>query len=77
MVKFNPAQDVSKDKAIKGAKTKKRKRKGSEKVEETTGAGDEGNEKKTKRLAPNFFVAVQVSNPQVWPNHSQKSAYSN
>ncbi|XP_033645025.1 uncharacterized protein LOC117304596 isoform X2 [Asterias rubens] len=60
------AQDASKG-ALKGAKTKKRKRKGSEKVEESTtaGAGDEGNERKTKRLAPNFFVAVQVSNPQI------------
>ena len=66
MTLFHPAQDASKG-ALKGAKTKKRKRKGSEKVEESTtaGAGDEGNERKTKRLAPNFFVAVQVSNPQV------------
>ncbi|XP_022091176.1 uncharacterized protein LOC110979566 isoform X1 [Acanthaster planci] len=60
------AQDASKDRSLKGVKVKKRKRKGSEKVEESlAGGGDEGSEKKTKRLAPNFFVAVQVSNPQI------------
>ncbi|XP_038057749.1 uncharacterized protein LOC119729235 isoform X2 [Patiria miniata] len=60
------AQDASKDRSLKGLKAKKRKRKGTEKVEESSAAaGDEGSERKTKRLAPNFFVAVQVSNPQI------------
>ncbi|XP_071964298.1 uncharacterized protein [Antedon mediterranea] len=56
------ADDNGLGKKAKAKKAKKRKRKGGEKGCEAT-ENDDGN--KNKKVAPNFFVAVQVSNPKI------------
>ncbi|XP_072014508.1 uncharacterized protein [Amphiura filiformis] len=63
--KSNNRRRKGKDGSLKNKskKAKKRKRKGSEKVEE--GTGDADDEKKPKRLAPNFFVAIQIASPDI------------
>ncbi|XP_033097993.1 uncharacterized protein LOC117101965 isoform X2 [Anneissia japonica] len=52
-------------KKAKAKKAKKRKRKGGEKGEEATENDDDNAGNKNKKVAPNYFVAIQVSNPKI------------